>query len=256
MQAWPGLLLLFLFCSIGVPSSAQALDDTQPSLRWGVAVGVSGSLPVGDLRASAATRDEFTPGLWVDIEPLQFDIGAYFNLSPVARFIWRGGVDPEAIEAALDSSRRVDALGKPLDSPKVSALELGLKTRYFPWGDSSRFRPYAVLGLSYSTLGAGYETAAVATGAPGPGGAARTSLRVHRHQGLGSKLGIGLRYDQPIRVFNTEMRVPIALELSYTHHTWFDLDRSPSVETQANKLAGEGPFVDYLTLSLTLGFLR
>ena len=252
MRVWSGLFVLA--CLSSLPAVARALDDTAPTVRWGLAAGLSGSLPVGDLRASAASRDEFAKALWVDLEPLQFDVGDYFNISPVARFAWLGGVDAKAIEAALDPARRENAMGKKLDDPKVSALELGLKARYFPWGDG-RVRPYAALALGYSTLGARYEATAASVSA-GPGGAAATSLHVHRHQGLATRLGVGVRYDVPLRVFNTDMRAPIALELAYTHNTWLDLDRSRTIETSGNKLVGESPFVDYVSLSLTVGFLR
>jgi len=232
------------------PATGAALDDTVPRLRWGVLGGVSGSLPFGDLRASGAGRDEFTPALWVDLEPLQFDLGAHFNVAPVARFVVRGGVDGKAIEEALDERRRRDANGKKLPLPEVSALELGLKLRYFPWGDGT-VRPYAGVQLTYSTLGASYGSVGVPATGPGT-----PALELHRHRGLGTKLLLGVRWDLPIRVFNTDMLAPVAFELSYTHNTWLDLDRDAAIETNKSKLVGARPFVDYLGASLLVGFLR
>ncbi len=251
MRAW--LVVFAVSCLLAV-APALALDDTAPTLRWGVMGGLSGTLPVGDLRASGAARDEFAPALWVDLEPLQFDIGEHWNLAPVARFVWRGAVETKALEAALDPARRKDAMGKQLDDPNVSALELGAKARVFPWG-AGKWRPYAALGLGYTTLGASYVvTAPVAMGAPAL--AARPQIHVHRHQGLATKLGLGLRYDVPLRLFNTDMLAPVALELSYTHNSWLALDRAARFETNAGVLAGKRPFVDYFGASLTIGFLR
>jgi len=263
MRAWSVVFALSYFLCGGL---AQALDDTAPVLRWGIMGGLSGTLPIGDLRAADAQRDEFARALWVDLEPLQFDLGEHWNLSPVVRFVWLGGVDTKALEAALDATRRRDAMGKQLDDPKASALELGAKARYFPWG-AGRWRPYAALGLGYTTLGASYTaTAPVAPAAPAaaaapvapaaPAAAAAPQLHVHRHQGIATKLSLGVRYDAPLRVFNTDMLLPVALELSYTHNTWLALDRAASLETNSSLLAGRRPFVDYFGASLTVGFLR
>lgn len=260
MRAWPVVFALSYLLYAGL---ALSLDDTAPVLRWGMMGGLSGTLPVGDVRAAGAKRDEFARALWVDLEPLQFDLGEHWNLSPVVRFVWLGAVDTKALEAALDTTRRSYAMGKQLDDPTVSALELGAKARYFPWG-AGRWRPYAALGLGYTTLGASYTaTEPAAQGAPaaasaprGPATAAAPQLHVHRHQGLATKLGLGVRYDAPLRVFNTDMLLPVALEISYTHNTWLALDRAASLETNGGVLAGRRPFVDYLGASLTVGFLR
>lgn len=247
---WVGFWLLM----VASAGTARALDDTSPRLRWGVLGGVSGSLPLGDVRPSGASRDEFTPALWIDLEPLQFDIGTKLNLAPVARFVLLGGVDGKTVEAALDPARRTNAQGTRLEEPEVSALELGLKARYFPWGEGT-FRPYAGLQLSYSTLGFGYASTSASSGmAAGP--PATAALEVHRHRGLGTKLVLGVRWDLPIRAFNTDMLAPMAFELSYTHNTWIDLRRDAGIEIDKSKVAGEGPFVDYLGASLLVGFLR
>lgn len=209
---------------------------------------------MGDLRAKSAGRDEFTPALWVDLEPLQFDLGAQFNVAVVARFALVGGVDSKAIEAGLDPTRRRSTDGKSLEGPDVSALELGVKARYFPWGDAA-LRPYAGLQLSYATLGAVYTSTGSSASAMG-GRAATQVPEVHRHRGVGAKLVLGVRWDVAVHAFATAMLAPIALELSYTHNTWLDLKRDRGIELDEGKLVGEGPFVDYLGASVLVGFLR
>jgi hypothetical protein len=250
-----GSLTLLALSLLAPP--ARALDDTQPLLRWGMAAGLSGTLPFGDLRQKGATQDEFVPALWVDLELVQFDIGAHVNVAPFARFSLAGGVDPDAVDAALDPARRKDAMGNVLSEVEPTLLNLGLKGRYFPFG-LGLFRPYVALGAGYATLGARYEVTAL-PGAPtagGPFGGGGTQSLLHRHQGLSTLLGLGVRMDVPLRVFDNEVFMPVALELAYTHHFWLDLRRNSAAETSAQLLAAEGPFVDYVGLSLTVGFLR
>jgi hypothetical protein len=139
-------------------------------------------------------------------------------------------------------------------------LQLGLKGRY-SLPTKGAFRPYLSLGVAYATHGVRYEanTGAMAGGGGGassPFGGGGTASYLHRHRGVGLPLGIGVRYDQPLRAFHADLLVPIALELSYTHNFWMGLQRKPSIEIVPDALVGARPFLDYLGLVLTVGFLR
>ena len=85
---------------------------------------------------------------------------------------------------------------------------------------------------------------------------ASTEAHVHRHQGVAALLGVGVRFDVPIQAFGSDMLAPVALEAQYTKNFWLDLERTARNEAAPERLAREGMELDYLGLSLTVGFLR
>jgi hypothetical protein len=87
-------------------------------------------------------------------------------------------------------------------------------------------------------------------------GFSATEVHVHRHRGAALGLGVGARYSPRLRAFSQEVAVPIALELHYTHNFWLDLERDAALETPARMLVGKAPFLDYVGLTLIVGFLR
>jgi hypothetical protein len=240
MRWWRmGLLVLVLW-----PDSAAAIGEDD-HLRFGVALGVVGQLPIGgDVRQPGVGADEFEPALALQVELLTFDVGRHLQLVPYFRASVLGGPNPDAYDEVLGASL-------PLAGPPETRLaEAGLGARVFPF-DLDRLRPFVAGYVGYATARARYGLDLGEQGALG--GLFGGYREDWRHTGVGLSVGLGLRWDVPVTLFEDDALLPLVVEVRWTKHAWLERETAEGREGAGGRLAPEHMSLDALSLQVGLG---
>lgn len=243
-------VLLLLACSSF--ASVSALAQSGPDLHWGLAVGVAGQLPIGgDVAQDGAAESEFEPGLALQAELFTFDVGAHWQIVPFFRATVLGGGNADAYSAALGDGTVV------VGEPETRFTQIALGARYLTTPPGRGLRPYVGAYLGYLASSVSYAVQEVdPSTVPEPfrGFVQPTSER-REHEGLGVTLGLGLRSDAQVSPFGERHRMPIALEVQWTHGFWLGLEESESRVLDRTLVAGEGMSLDTVNLVLSIGYL-
>jgi hypothetical protein len=241
---------ILLACSslLSVPALAQG----GPEVHWGVAVGVAGQLPVGgDVAQDGAAESEFELGLALQADLFTFDVGAHWQVVPFFRATVLGGGNADAYAAALGEETVI------VGDPETRFTQIALGARYLTAPPGRGLRPFVGAYLGYLSSSVTYAVQDVdPSTVPEPfRGFVQPTAERREHEGLGVTLGLGLRSDAQVSPFAERHRVPIALEVQWTHGFWLGLEESESRVLDRDLVAGESMSLDMVNLVLSIGYL-
>ena len=276
---WATFALAIALCS-SAPGRALAFDGDHPKYRFGVSLGLAGSIPIGsDVGQGGGEPDEYENALWGQFELLTVDIGEHINLFGYGRVAFVGGINDDAFSAGgAAAGGGGGAQGGGTTTTRLYSIGGGV--RYLPL-KRSLVRPY----ISFAP---GYAHSSVEF--PVPAAGAQPSTGYHRHRGVALGFGVGVRIEPRVEVFGEDALLPITIELQYIKNIWRwhrsnlddlqdavvgfgeaallgidDPDELASAQASLDALkdadfksglASKNMNVDFLGLMVTVGFLR
>lgn len=227
---------------LALPSILNAQD-----LRWGAAVGLVGHIPVGDDTGQDSVEgDEFGSALWIHADLFLFQVNPEWHFAPFVRAVIAGGADADTYARALGDTASGEAT--------TGMTHLGIGARYSPlalgqWrGFLSAYLGHATARVTYSAQNEAAEQLPEEFR-----GLLGSSQQTRRHTGMAVTAGLGLRRDLGASVLSEDVILPISIELQWTKNVWLDLEGGG---VDSLPLAEEGMQLDYLSLLVSVGFLR
>lgn len=227
---------------------AEAQDDAERGLRFGVAVGLVGQFPIGDdVGQDGAPDDEFGPALAIQLDFLTFDIGRCVQVVPFFRRSVVGGVNEDTYQTVF---------GEAAEVTDGYLTQVGIGGRWLPWPlQFGRTRPFISLYLSYVESRVTYEVDISDQLPPGTEDLFGTYTDVWRHSGMGLTLGAGFRWDFDVAFWGQEWLLPLVLEAQWTKNFWLNREGSTDLGFDESLLAPEGMHLDSLNVVLTVGLM-
>lgn len=232
-----------LLASLAVsgPAVSATGPEPEPSVRWGLAVGLAGRTAFGDgISPPGSSVNEYARAdLDLAVEVFALRLGRWVELAPYFTVRLAGGVNEALFEDAVDATNQANGDEPDLRVTGSDDIEAGLGARFFParWGG---LEPY--IGVFGAYARSSVAVAPVDGGGGGPFGS--VSGASHAREGFALSGALGARYGWTVQALDSP-RLFVAAEARLTHGFWSGLDSSfgEAVGPEGLDLSRVGGFV-------------